>query len=124
MGESMAMYERREFARQVITLPCVIQAEGVRFHSTTIDLSMGGVQLALPSLAKAFLTSPVRAVMIDTLPALSIEVRWSRIGQLGARFTEPHFARPRIAELLRRLEREGRVASLSIDDALGFTQDA
>lgn len=118
------MYERREFARRVITLPCVIHAEGVDFHSTTIDLSMSGVRLALPALAKAFLAGPVRAVTIDTLPALSLEVRWSRINQLGARFSEPHFARPRMAELLRRLEREGHVGPLSMEEALGFAEDA
>jgi hypothetical protein len=97
------MFNRRRHDRYAAQVPCIVQAQGITFHSTTVDLSLGGLRISLPSLSKVFLTSPVQSVQLDGLPPLRVKVRWTNQNQLGAEFTEPQYAQPRIRKLIEEL---------------------
>ncbi len=94
------MLNRRKYDRYVAHVPCLVQASGVSFHSETVDLSLGGLRISLPSLSKVFLNGPVQSVQLDGLPPLRVKVRWSNQNQMGAEFTEPQYAQPRIRKLI------------------------
>lgn len=104
MVNAQEFIDRRQHSRHLIGVNCAVYTGGLRFRSQTIDVSLGGVRVKLPSLAYVFLTDPIDGIAISDLPRLDIKVRWRKQGQFGASFVHPQRVRPLIIGLLNRLD--------------------
>ncbi|MEJ2022917.1 MAG: PilZ domain-containing protein [Maritimibacter sp.] len=98
------MLQRRRHLRYHAKLPCIVEANGISFHSVVSDLSLGGLRVTLPPLSKAFLTGPVRAVQIEGLPNLGVKTRWATQNSVGLEFASPDRAQRHIGSLIDALD--------------------
>lgn len=87
--------------RMPLDLPCVLHFPDRDLEARTYDICYGGIGLLLPEATPEFSPASLRAVSVEALGEVLLDMRWRRMHRIGAAFAEEDAVQGQLARFFR-----------------------